>query len=261
MSYTLYDILSMLVYKSLTQTERMTADEFAGPDQTFPLWKNGMHIRSAWDLAGHADNPDAIRAKILRFAKAHDLMKFLPGDAQHWHPAVIKKAFSSLTVKAVNENGVLIVEGWVSTPDVDLQHDIVEPEAFVNALDGYAARGMPLSSEHNLQNYPVGHGQRVVVVRDGQVLKSAVHPVDPADDFEFFPQAGTGVYGRYAINDQHALTAVSKGNVRGFSFVGNPDEYEPLPNGGKRYKSINPWMETTIAAYPVNEKAVVLAAQ
>ena len=66
---------------------------------------------------------------------------------------------------------------------------------------------------------------------------------------------------RYAINDQHALTAVAKGNVRGFSFIGNPADYEPLPNGGKRYKAIDPWLETTIAAYPVNEKAVVLAAQ
>jgi hypothetical protein len=174
---------------------------------------------------------------------------------------MVHKAFTSLeVVTKAWTNGNLIVEGWISTPDRDLQGEVTLPEAFLDASDDYAARGMPLSSEHNTKKYPVGHGQRVAIVRDGVVLKSVVHPTDPADDFECFPMSGTGVYGRFAITESEAAGAVYKGNVRSFSYIAKPVESEPLQPNGRVLKKFAPWLESTIAAYPVNGKAVMTSA-
>lgn len=341
-------LLGELAYKSMTASERDSADEYAGPDKSFPLYKNGNHLSAAWDLAGHAANPGEVRSKILAFARAHGLQHRLPEDAlkasdavkkalvvgmvakartedlqalaktawrhsqfdayhkadlvhtakqhgflhllpaeahstmheegivhehdgiqndeygRHQHEVakdMVKKAFTSLDVvtKAWNQDGQLIVEGWVSTPDRDLQNEVTLPEAFLDAADDYASRGMPLSSEHNTKKYPVGHGQRVAVVKGGKILKSVGHPSDPAD-FEHFPGSGDGVYGRFAITEPEAAGAVYKGNVRSFSYIALPVETEPLPAGGRVLKRFQPWLESTIAAYPVNGKAVMTAA-
>jgi hypothetical protein len=173
----------------------------------------------------------------------------------------VKKETPELEVKAwTNDLGVSFVEGWISTPDEDLEHDVTVPEAFLDAMDGYLTRGGPLSSEHDTKKYPVGHAQKIAVVRDGQILKEGYHPSDSAD-FEHFPNIGTGVYGRFAITEPEAVGAVRKGNVRGFSYIAKPVETEPLPTGGRTLKRLEPWFESTIAAYPVNSKAVMLAAK
>lgn len=342
-------ILAQLAYKSLSAAERDKADAYAGPDKSFPLYKNGEHLAAAWDLAGHADNPSEVRSRILSFAREHGLTYHLPADAtrpsdvakkallvglvakartedmqalaetawrhaqfdgyhkaelahfakrhnimhllpaeahstmhdegivhehdgmqndEHGHHShevakdMVKKAFTSLEVvtKAWTDgSGQVIVEGWVSTPDKDLQNEVTLPEAFLDAADDYASRGMPLSSEHNTKKYPVGHGQRVAVVKGGQILKSVTHPSDPAE-FEHFPGSGDGVYGRFAITESEAAGAVYKGNVRSFSYIALPVETEPLPAGGRVLKRFQPWLESTIAAYPVNGKAVMTAA-
>jgi hypothetical protein len=121
---------------------------------------------------------------------------------------------------------------------------------------------MPLSSEHAMKSLPIGHGQHIALVRDGHVFAEATHPTDKAD-FEHFPGTGTGVYGRYVITDPQHAAQVLKGNIGGFSWVGNLKEYEPLPGGGRRFlpDSIQPWLESTVAAYPVNGKAILLAAK
>jgi hypothetical protein len=99
-------------------------------------------------------------------------------------------------------SGVTHIEGWISTEDQDIEKDVVPPESFLDAVDGYMDLGAPLTSEHHLKpqgrelvRYPIGHMQQVALVRDGQVFKAGKHPSDPAD-FEHFPGTGTGVYGR-----------------------------------------------------------------
>jgi hypothetical protein len=340
--------LENLKYASLSQSERDSADAYAGPHKSFPLYKNGEHLKAAWDLAGHSDNPAETRARILAFAREHGLEGHLPADAQkhmakkanqiiaalnilliskartedianllqmafnheemegdtfqqgrlvHWakqhgqlqhlpasahsimhqegvvhehegiqndeygnHEHVVQKAFASMSLVAkAMESGLAVIEGWVSTPDRDLEKDVVEPEAFTSSIEGYASRGMPLSSEHNTTSYPVGHGQRIALVRNGSVFKSAEHPVDAAE-FEHFPHAGTGVYGRFLITEPTASGAVQKGNVRGFSWIGKPAKTEPLPGGGRKMLVVEPWYESTIAAYPINSKATMVAA-
>lgn len=421
-----------LVQKSMKVAERDAADAYAGPNKSFPLYKSGKHLAAAWNLAGHADDPQEVRRNILAFARKHGLMDHLPMDAQHmanvmeitrkafadgeWpdldretqdqlaqmlarqaskpekpqSPApVAKKATSDEDEAALNpadptgangtndandaaddlkddalirqlvemafqheagegdtaqwealrnfchangldnlipaaapavrkaetgdgidagdnaqkaqtpaapeppqmvvvedEDGIPVtksmlitkswqdasgdvyIEGWVSTEARDQQKDIVPPEAFKAALPEYMARYAPLTTEHQLfpnlrrgelSRYPVGHMQRIALVRDGQILQEHTHPKDPAE-FAHFPGSGTGAYGRGVINDYTAASQVMKGNMAGFSWVGRLKEYEPLPDGGKRYGRIDPWMETTLSAFPVNSSARLLDA-
>ncbi len=43
---------------------------FAGPGTSFPL-KDGQDVEHASGLYGHADNPDAVKAAVIAFAKSH----------------------------------------------------------------------------------------------------------------------------------------------------------------------------------------------
>ena len=55
---------------SITAKERddVPDDEFAGPNRSFPI-SSPEHAKAAWDLAGHAENPEEVRRNIKRIAK------------------------------------------------------------------------------------------------------------------------------------------------------------------------------------------------
>lgn len=57
-------------FLSVSKAERdaMPAEDFAGPDESFPIGSEKM-AHDAWDLAGHAADPDAVRARIRAIAK------------------------------------------------------------------------------------------------------------------------------------------------------------------------------------------------
>lgn len=54
---------------------------FAGPDMSFPI-RDASDVGDAWGLAGHADDPDAVRAKIKSIAKRLGLTAGLPDTAK-----------------------------------------------------------------------------------------------------------------------------------------------------------------------------------
>ncbi|GHO99541.1 hypothetical protein KSF_095890 [Reticulibacter mediterranei] len=56
-------------------------ENFAGPDKSFPI-RDASDVGDAWGLAGHADNPDAVRAKIKAIAKRLKLTHGLPDTAK-----------------------------------------------------------------------------------------------------------------------------------------------------------------------------------
>lgn len=56
-------------------------ENFAGPDGSYPV-EDLSDVGDAWDLAGHADNPDAVRAKIKSIAKRLGLTAGLPDTAK-----------------------------------------------------------------------------------------------------------------------------------------------------------------------------------
>lgn len=182
----------------------------------------------------------------------------------------VEKAFPIAIEKAwTDSNGVTFIEGWISKAGKDLQKDNCDPEAFgADAMDEYFALGAPLTSAHQMQptpekgvfvRYPVGHIQKAATVKNGQILHEADHPTDAAD-FDHFPGSGNGVYGRARLTDPLASDQVAKGNVRGFSWTGSV-EAEPLPGGRYDIKRVVHWRESTIAAFPINPGATIVAAQ
>jgi hypothetical protein len=245
-------------------------------------------FRMSFDHHGFQGDTHGQR-RLVRFAEERGILHHLPHEAHglmhdmgvsHNHEGItndenglhqhmIAKAFpGQMLMKAVADGDDLIVEGWVSTPAEDLQRDIVLPEAFIKAMDGYATTGMPLTTEHELypngkqlKRYPVGHGQRVAVIKAGEIVKSVTHP-DDAAEFEYFPNAGDGVWGRYRVTEATAAGAVRKGNLRGFSWIGWPEDggVQPRRPKGVIFKSIRHWAETTMAAFPVNQTAHIAAA-
>lgn len=183
---------------------------------------------------------------------------------------VVRKGFNPVSKTWVDvkkawtqEDGTVAIEGWVSTPDPDLEKDIVEPESFYGeTFEEYYGRNAPLSSNHDTEGYPIGHLQKGVLVRDGVIFQEEYHPTDPAE-FEFFDpnEKRSGWYARGVVNDERAARSVQKGNIGGFSWIGNLREYEPIAGGGRRYHYVSPLLESTVAAYPVNPKAVMRIAK
>lgn len=157
----------------------------------------------------------------------------------------------------IGDTGDTYFESWVSTEDADQQRDIVPPEAFKGAIDDYMRACAPLTSNHDRSGLPVGHLQAIALVRDGSIFASAEHPTDGAA-FQHFPATGTGVYARGVINSPSEATAVAKGNLGGMSWYGRIKKSVALPSGGKRYLEIYPLYETTLAAYPINQRARVV---
>jgi hypothetical protein len=183
-----------------------------------------------------------------------------PAEAKKAEPVeeVIEVAKSYTITKAwPGPDGTVNTEGWISTEDRDVEKDIVPPESFDEALPSYMQRGGPLSIEHQMKAWPIGHVQKAALVRNGAIFAEASHPSDPAD-FEHFPGNGTGVYGRAVINDPDAGAQVLKGNIRGFSWVGAVKAIR-LPDGGRRYTKVVAWRESTVTAYPVNQSARMIA--
>lgn len=167
----------------------------------------------------------------------------------------------SLTIsKAWAADGNIYTEGWLSTPDLDPEKHSIHPEAFIPVIDSYFARCAPLSMEHRTKGHlPVGHLQKAAIVRDGKIIKAAVHPKDSAE-FEAFDNTGTGVYVRSVINDQEAGNAIQKGNVGCYSFIA-AGRGEPQPDGSLVFKSLTKWIESTVTAYPVNPHAIMTLAK
>lgn len=271
-----------MINKSITESQRKNATAHMGPGDSYPVDSDGEHLRAAWDLAGHAANPEQVRRNIISFARRHGLLDHLPETAKdsmmakkattmedlllEWFgPEEVQKSYNPLVksftiTKAWDGEEGLNIEGWVSTNDQDQEQDITEPEAFAKSLDSYFQRAAPVSYNHNLKDTPVGHLRKGALVRDGKIFHESLHPLDPAD-FEHFPGAGTGFYARGILTDPTVSGAVRKGNIGGFSFIGNATRYQRLPGGGRRFTEINPLLETTVAPYPINQQAAILAAK
>lgn len=66
---------------------------FAGPNSSFPL-KDASDVSDAYGLAGHADNPDQVRANIINWAKKHGHTDALPDTAQDFKKGDTKESVS-----------------------------------------------------------------------------------------------------------------------------------------------------------------------
>lgn len=176
----------------------------------------------------------------------------------------------SISKSYTRPDGSLGIEGWVSKPVKDIEKDVLEPEAFSGpGLHEYMQRGAPVSVEHNTRTFPVGFLQKARLVRNGEILQEEINPKQPAEDFRYYreeveAQHGTGWYALGSIYNTNAQIGIQKGVVSSFSWLGMPVEWEPLADGGKHFTkkgSINPLLEVTITAYPVNTAATLRIAK
>lgn len=170
---------------------------------------------------------------------------------------------ASLMKATVRDDGSVNVEGWISTPNKDLEKDIMEPESFSPALSDYMRRGAPISVEHGTKSLPVGFLHKAVLVRDDKVLLSADNPNQEPIEFRHFT-GGTGWYAIGNIYDQKAALGVIKGTVSSFSWIGIPRKWEKQPDGGRRFSepgSVDPLLEVTVTAYPINTHAAMRIAK
>lgn len=170
-----------------------------------------------------------------------------------------------LVTKAwANPDGTVNVEGWVSTNAKDIEKDIMEPETFQDSIEGYFERGAPISTEHNTRDYPVGYMLRSILVRDGQAFMDLQNPRHPQGNFKYRDDTGTGWYGLGVIDDERAALAVAKGKLSSFSWIGMPRLWTPIPGGGRHFSQkggIDPLLEATITAYPINPTAIMRVAK
>ncbi len=57
--------------------------DFAGPDNSFPIAAE-EDVKHAWNLAGHTQQPDFVRHKIILIAKQNGWLAGLPDTAREW---------------------------------------------------------------------------------------------------------------------------------------------------------------------------------
>lgn len=188
----------LLLSKSISTEERnqLPDEDFAGPGRTFPI-KEGT-VAAAWDLSGHASNPEEVRSKIIEIARRKGLVSELPETAmQSIHKSFDSNDFINLFIplhKAFEEtsDGV-IIEGYVSMGTRDREGDLAEPQAFAKSLPTYLENPVVLYN----------HNQNIVI---GKTLSAMIDNI--------------GLFARALITEQPYVDKIKKGMLNAFSFVG-----------------------------------------
>lgn len=195
-----------------------------------------------------------------KFATAEDAIAYVLGKS---YKQPVGKGFE-LSKSYRQPDGSLVREGWISTPDKDIDEDRIEPEAFSGpGFHDYMRRGAPVSVEHHTRSLPVGFLQKAALVRDGKLIQLEDNPNHPKTDFRYF-DGGTGWYGMVNVYEDVAIRGIMKGVLSSFSWIAMPKDWDELEEGGRHFHkpgSIAPIIETTLTAYPVNTQAVMKIAK
>lgn len=83
-----------------TDRDKLPESDFAGPHRSFPI-VSPSDVNDAWRLAGHANDPDAVRARIKEIAhrKGKEFVDALPDTATH----KVEKGISSYEAKRLHD--------------------------------------------------------------------------------------------------------------------------------------------------------------
>lgn len=113
-------------------------ENFAGEGDKYPI-KDGNDVKSAWDLAGRASDPDAVRRKVKAIAKRLGLSGALPDTATESKEAAVTPMSSTFLIDIRNAPAsadgsvpVLLVAAGESkgvNGPVDYQPDVLMREA------------------------------------------------------------------------------------------------------------------------------------
>lgn len=93
----------MLEYISKAERDKVDDADFAGPHRSFPI-RNQTDVHNAARLIGHADDPDAVKAAIIRIAKRKGLS--LPDAWQTKEAAMPKNRIARIKTYFLEDDAV-----------------------------------------------------------------------------------------------------------------------------------------------------------
>jgi HK97 family phage major capsid protein/HK97 family phage prohead protease len=140
------------------------------------------------------------------------------------------RAYVTLKVKAVEENGKRIIRGVASTPNPDRMNDVVVPEGAEFSLP------IPLLWQHN-HDQPIGNVTTAQVTKNGITMEAEIASTDEPGTLKDFLD--------------NCWQQLKLKLVRGLSIGFNPKEYSFLDNGGIKF-SIWEWLELSCVTVPAN---------
>ena len=144
------------------------------------------------------------------------------------------RAYSTFEIKRANREE-RVIEGWASTPSVDLAGDVVDPK-------GMQTRGhIPFLWQHS-HDQPIGAVLSAVAEDGGVRFKAKLATVNEP--------------GKLRDRLEEAWGSIKSGLVRGISIGFTGLDYEPMRTGGRRFKS---WMlhEISAVTIPCNSDCTV----
>lgn len=86
-------------------------------------------------------------------------------------------------------DGTVKIQGFASTPDVDLAQDVIQPEAFRSSLAEYMKRGTTLFM-HDWYGIPIGKMTKAEIKEGGLWVEGAVLPTSDGKDVAMMIEAG-----------------------------------------------------------------------
>ena len=128
-----------LKYVPEHERDSIPAEDFAGPERTFPI-RNQTDVRNAARLVGHAADPDAVKRKIISIAKRKGLT--IPASWQKKGSDSAKSLGETLVLQggAVKALGAGKVGGyavlWSTASDPDLAGDFFRPTTKTHVREG-----------------------------------------------------------------------------------------------------------------------------
>lgn len=180
-------------YFSISQEERdkLPADDFAGPDRSFPI-RNQADLNSAVKLVGHASDPEKVKAEIIKIAKRKGLN--LPDS---WEEnGMVKNSNAEFANFAATDKSPVLEE---IAPDMDGEQEYVIKSGKIFQCGDYPDKNFSLTEEElktavskfkpvalDIEHYPslfdgkLGYLGGVSIGRDGKTLLGRVMLTKPA---------------------------------------------------------------------------------
>jgi HK97 family phage major capsid protein/HK97 family phage prohead protease len=150
-------------------------------------------------------------------------------------PQKMNRAYSTLNVKAVEENGKRIIRGTASTPNTDRMGDIVVPEGAKFTLP------IPLLWQHQ-HGSPVGNVTEATVTKKGITIVAEIAQVEEEGILKDFLD--------------YAWQSIKAKLVRGLSIGFNPLKYSFLDDGGIEF-NLWEWLELSAVTIPANVEGTI----
>lgn len=149
-------------------------ENFAGPDMSYPI-KDASDIGDAWNLAGHAENPDAVRSKIKSIAKRLGLTDVLPDTAKEDEKRASLPTTALLYAPIIRiDAGKREVEGVATSEAVDSYGTIFSYEASKQAFQRWIGRTANVREMHDRRAVGKGIGVQFDDANKQVIVRSRV---------------------------------------------------------------------------------------